>query len=142
MLHTVPLSTKAAMVLFIDMEKRILVIEDEPDIRDAMVETISDAGYTTLSAKDGRSGLQCALQEQPDLILLDLMMPHMNGTEVLTKLRQDPWGQKVPVIILTSMDDVTNIATTHEHHIADYVIKSHASLDEILQKVRIALFTD
>ena len=121
---------------------KILVVEDEADIREAMVDALLTTGSTILSAKDGQEGLATALAEQPDLILLDLVMPNMTGNEVLKKLRQDPWGRSVKVIILTAMDDVQNVATTHEYKISDYIIKTHNSLSEILNKVREVLHTD
>ena len=124
------------------IDKRVLIVEDEPDIREAMAETIADAGYEVLTATNGKEGLQKALEEKPDLILLDLIMPIMNGNEALEKLRQDPWGRNAKVLVLTSMDDVVHIAKSHEGKITDYIIKSHASLDEILSKVRLALHTD
>lgn len=122
-------------------EYKILIVEDEVDIREAMVDALTNAGFQTISAKDGSEGLQTALAEQPDLILLDLIMPNMNGVEVLKRLRQDPWGRDVKVIILTAMDDVQNVATTHEYKISDYIIKTHNSLREITNKVREALHT-
>lgn len=123
-------------------DKRVLLIEDEADIRDAMAETLEDAGYTVLTAGNGKEGLAIALAEHPDLILLDLMMPVMDGKTMLQKLRADAWGRSAKVMVLSTMDDVTNIATSHEHSIEDYIIKSHASLDEVVRKVRLAMHTD
>lgn len=123
-------------------KKHVVIIEDEPDIREALAEAISDAGYAVDTASNGKDGLALALREQPDLILLDLVMPIMDGKTVLQKLRADVWGRTARVIVLTAMDDVTNIATSHEHAIEDYIIKSHASLDEMLQKVRLAVHAD
>ncbi len=124
------------------MQKKILIIEDEPDIREALADAITSAGYEVDTAPNGSEGLDKAIASQPDLILLDLIMPVMGGKEALAKLRQDPWGRKARVVILTAMDDVSNVATTHEYNIVDYIIKSHASLDEILNKVRLALHTN
>jgi len=120
----------------------VLIVEDEPDIRDAMADALTSAGFHTLSAKDGIEGLSVATQEQPDVILLDLVMPNMDGNEMLEKLRQDPWGRSAKVIILTAMDDIHNVASTHEHKISDYIIKTHNSLREIVNKVREVAHTD
>ena len=119
--------------------KKILIVEDEADIREAMAEAITSAGFITLTAENGRVGLEIALKEHPDLILLDLMMPVLNGHETLKKLRDDTWGQHAKVIVLTAMDDVTNIATAHQKPINDYIIKAHTSLDELIKKIRLAL---
>ena len=123
------------------MSKKVLIVEDEADIRDAIADAITDAGYEAQTAGDGESGLAQAREWRPDLLLVDLVMPHMDGNAMLQKLRQDPWGKDVRVIVLTAMDDVQNVASTHENRIDDYIIKSHASLDEIINKVRLALFT-
>ena len=130
------------MVLSTDMDKSILIIEDEPDIREAIAEEIMSAGFTVHTAENGEVGLAKALEHEPDLILLDIKMPIMNGQEVLQKLRQDPWGQSAKIIMLTSMDDTRNIATAHQGEIVDYIIKAHHSLEEILAKVREAVYTE
>lgn len=122
------------------MDKNILLVEDEADIRDAMAEAISDAGFKVSTAENGEVGLNKALHEKPNLILLDIRMPIMGGQEMLQKLRQDPWGKQVKVIIMTAMDDVANVSVAHQSGIDDYLIKTHTSLDELLQKIRLALY--
>ena len=121
------------------MNMHVLIVEDEIDIREAMAEAIAEAGFTVTVAENGSVGLQKALAEHPDLILLDIIMPIMDGHEVLKRLRQDAWGRQARVIMLTSMDDVKNIATAHEEVIADYIIKAHSSLDDIVKKVRVII---
>jgi DNA-binding response OmpR family regulator len=123
------------------MEKHILIVEDEIDIREAMAEAATQEGFKVSTAENGQMGLEKALQEKPDLILLDIKMPVMDGHQTLQKLREDVWGRGVKVIMLTSMDDVKNIGEAHEGGITDYVIKAHSSLDEILNKVRIAIYS-
>lgn len=124
------------------MEKHVLIVEDESDIRDAMAEAVADAGFAVSTADNGSTGLDTALTKRPDLILLDIVMPIMDGHEVLEKLRQDDWGKTVKVIMLTSMDDVKNIAHAHESDITDYIIKAHSSLDDIVTKVKMEIHTD
>ncbi|MCB9812447.1 response regulator [Candidatus Nomurabacteria bacterium] len=119
------------------MSKTILLVEDEADIREAMSEAIADAGFTVLTAENGKAGLETALEKHPDLILLDIVMPIMDGHEMLEHLRQDAWGKKVKVIMLTAMDDVQNIAGAHEGSITDYLIKAHSSLEDIVAKVKL-----
>ncbi|MFW6210309.1 MAG: response regulator transcription factor [Patescibacteria group bacterium] len=122
--------------------KHILVVEDEPDIRDAIAEALTEAGFKVSTGGDGYAGLRLATLEHPDLILLDLVMPGLDGHAMLDKLRQDPWGKDAKVIILSSMDDLGNIAGAHEGKILDYIIKAHHSLDEIINKVRLAMYTE
>ena len=114
-------------------------MEDEVDIREAMAEALTQAGYTVIEAENGAIGLEKAIAHKPDLVLLDIIMPVMDGHGVLEKLRDDPWGKSAKVIVLTSRDDVQNIASAHAGAIQDYIIKAHASLDEIVKKVRLTL---
>jgi DNA-binding response OmpR family regulator len=118
------------------MDKKILIIDDEPDIREAIAEALTDAGFIVFSAENGEVGVEKALAEKPDVILLDIVMPVLDGHAALKKIRQDSWGQSVKVIMLTSMDDVHNVGDAHELNITDYLIKPHSSLAEIVKKVR------
>ena len=118
------------------MNKQILIVEDEPDLREAMVEVLTEAGFNVSAAGNGAEGLQTAIAEKPDLILMDLMMPIMDGHEMLKRLRQDPWGRNAHVVVLSAMDDVNNIGHAHEGKLEDYIIKAHTSLDELVNKVR------
>lgn len=118
------------------MNKHILIVEDEPDLREAMVEVLTEAGFNVSAAADGAQGLDFAIAEKPDLILMDLMMPIMDGHEMLRRLRLDPWGRSAHVVVLSAMDDVNNIGHAHEGKLEDYIIKAHTSLDELVNKVR------
>lgn len=129
------------MYYLCNMEKHILIVEDEPDIRDAMAEAVAQAGFEVSTAENGQVGLEKALEEKPDLILLDIVMPIMNGHELLQKLRQDQWGKSVKVVMLTSMDDVQNIGSAHKGNITDYIIKAHSSLDDIIAKVKVFIYS-
>ncbi|NEN93945.1 MAG: response regulator [Okeania sp. SIO3H1] len=124
------------------MNEKILIIEDEADIRVAMADVMESANYTVMTAENGAIGLEIALKEKPNLILLDLRMPEMDGHETLKRLRQNPWGKDAKVVILSAMDDVQNIGTAFEGQISDYIIKAHNSVDEILNKVRESLYTN
>jgi DNA-binding response OmpR family regulator len=121
--------------------KHILVVDDEIDLREALMEALSAEGYTVSGAEDGQVGLTKALAEHPDLILLDLMMPVMDGHQVLHALREDPWGKDAHVVVLSAMDDVSNVALAHDARPLDYFIKAHMSLDEIVKQVRLLLYT-
>jgi DNA-binding response OmpR family regulator len=124
------------------MEKRILLVEDEVDIREAMAEAVAQAGFSVSTANNGAVGLKIALEEHPDLILLDIVMPILDGHGFLERLRNDPWGKSAKVIMLTSMDDVSNIVNAHEGSINDYLIKAHSSLDDIVNKIKMNIYTD
>ncbi len=117
-------------------EKTILIIDDEKDLRDALHTALAAASFKIIEADNGAEGLALALKYKPDLILLDIMMPKMNGHETLQKLRLDPWGKNVPVLLLTNFDDATNISKGVELKSDDYIIKSQESLSAIVKKVK------
>lgn len=124
------------------MNKKILVVEDEKDLREAMADALTVAGYTVVAAENGERGLSEAFTHEPDLILLDLNMPVMDGFAMLEKLRAHPWGRKAKVVILSSLDDVKSIASAHTDKITDYFIKSNFSLKELVNKVRLAVHAE
>lgn len=124
------------------MRKSILVIEDEADMRDAIATALDKAEFHVITAENGEVGYQEAIAHEPDLILLDLMMPVMDGQETLAKLRQHPWGRDAKVVILTAMDDVMNVGTAYEQGISGYITKSTVSLAEIVNQVRQIIHTD
>lgn len=89
-----------------------------------------------LQEADGEEGYQTALAKHPDVILLDIMMPKMNGHQTLEQIRNDPWGKNAKVIFLSSLSDAENIVHAVEKNSEDYIVKSHASLAEIVAKVK------
>ena len=84
------------------MSKTILVIDDDKLIREGLVAMLKNAGQNVLEASNGKEGLDSALEQKPDLVVTDVRMPEMTGLEMITQLRTNEWGQKVPVIILTN----------------------------------------
>ena len=117
--------------------KVILVVEDERDLREAIADILRLKHYNPLEAKNGREGVELALGKHPELILLDLIMPEMDGMTALKKIREDTWGASVPVIILT------NLSATNEQLVEDmvthkpmhYLIKSDWKLHDVVTKV-------
>ena len=83
--------------------KTILVIEDEVSLRMAMVSKIAEERFQTIEAENGQQGLKIALEKHPDLIVLDLMLPVMDGMAFLTELQKDPWGKDAKVIVLSNL---------------------------------------
>ena len=82
---------------------KVLVVDDDRRIRNLLVANLSDDGYDVTEAKDGKAALELALHERPDILLLDVMMPEMDGFEVLKRLRETPTTQAIPVILLTAL---------------------------------------
>lgn len=119
------------------MEKsKILIIDDEKDLREALHESLVSAGLIVYTAIDGKDGLAQAFLHKPDLILLDISMPQMNGHQVLHELRKDPWGKHVHVLLLTNADDPTNIVEGVGQKSDEYIIKSQISLKDVTKKVK------
>lgn len=102
---------------------KILVVEDDQDIRDLLVDSLADLGYDVVEAADGGTGFQCALAEHPDIILLDVMMPVMDGYEVLQKLRVDPATKSVPVIMVSAKGQEQDISTAIDAGAWSYIVK-------------------
>ncbi len=86
-------------------KKRVLVVDDEPDLVQMMKLRLEADGYEVLTASDGQGGLQRAQNEKPDLIILDLMMPKMDGYKVCTMLKRDTRHQNIPIVLFTARAD-------------------------------------
>lgn len=115
------------------MGKTILIVEDEQNIVDILSFNLSREGYDTLEAYDGRTGLQLALEQNPDLILLDLMLPEMNGFDVCRKLREA--GSAVPILMLTAREEETDKVLGLELGADDYITKPFA-MRELMARVK------
>lgn len=115
------------------MSKRILIVEDEKNIVDILSFNLGREGYDTLEALDGKTGLQLALEQDPDLILLDLMLPEMNGFDVCRALREQ--GRTTPVIMLTAREEETDKVLGLELGADDYITKPF-SMRELLARVK------
>jgi CheY-like chemotaxis protein len=83
--------------------KKVLIIDDEPDVLSYLQMLLSDAGYETVTATNGREGMEIARQEKPDLVTLDVSMPESSGTRFYREIRQDPDLANVPVVIVTAV---------------------------------------
>src|SRR5881296_3705850 len=98
-MYTPPLPRKRGLLAL------ILVVDDEPDLLALLVDQVSSLGYDALAAGDGTEGLRLALDRQPDVILTDVIMPYMDGLEMLERLRSRPETRGIPVIALTALTD-------------------------------------
>jgi len=107
------------------MDKKIsvLVIEDEADIRDLLRRTLRFEGFDVYSAADGSQGLEIALRQQPDVILLDWVMPKMDGMEVLSELRRDERTKDIIVFMLTAKNMMKDVSMALTNGANDYIVK-------------------
>jgi len=122
--------------------KKILVVEDSPALAESLQDLFTLQGYTALLAPNGKTGLELALAEHPDLILLDLKLPDIDGYEVLRQIRKDSWGKKATVLILTASDLSETIPEDLNLTENDIMRKTNYGLDEILARVYATLFKD
>ena len=115
------------------MKKRVLIVEDEKNIVDILSFNLNREGYDTLEAYDGEAGLQLALEQNPDLILLDLMLPKMNGFDVCRTIRAE--GRSTPIVMLTAREEETDKVLGLELGADDYITKPF-SMRELLARVK------
>ena len=119
------------------LNKKILIVEDEAPLRNAVTDILTFEGFTVFQAKNGQEGLDLALKEHPDLILLDLMMPIMDGLTMLEKLRQDvEFGKTAAVILLTNINDPEKVAMATEAGSYDFLVKSDWNIEDVVKKIK------
>jgi DNA-binding response OmpR family regulator len=117
-------------------KKKILVVDDDNNLRKVLIDKLDLSGFDAIGASNGKEGLEKALEIHPDVILLDILMPIMNGQQMLKELREDDWGKKAKVIMLTVIEDVSSIAQAVEDGSLAYLIKTNETMDEVVAKVK------
>ena len=115
--------------------QRILLAEDDRFLRKAAEATLRQHGFTVLTAVDGEEALRLARAERPDLILLDLIMPKLQGFEVLRSLKQDPATSPIPVIVFSNLGQERDIRQAMEAGAAEYVIKVNLTLHDLVKRI-------
>ena len=120
------------------MAHRVLIVEDEPDIRDLLVFHLEREGYQVAQSRSGAEALRLARATPPDLVLLDLMLPEMDGLEVCRRLRQDPATMALPIVMLTARGDEVDRVLGLELGADDYVTKPF-SPRELVARIRAVL---
>ncbi len=121
--------------------KKILLVEDEEVLRNALFKRLENEHFSVFQSKNGEEGLKVALDEKPDLILLDIGLPDLNGMEVMEKIRQNSdWGKVVPIIILTNFNTNNSIIeSVVKDNPAYYMVKAESTLDLVIEKVKSCL---
>lgn len=117
------------------MPKKILIVEDDKFLRQLVTKKVSKRDFDIVEAVDGESALERAGKENPDLILLDLILPGMDGFEVLSELKDDPELSTIPVIILSNLGQKEEIEKGLQMGAEDYLVKAHFTLGEIVEKI-------
>lgn len=121
--------------------QRILLAEDDRFLRKSAGAMLRRQGFMVLAAEDGEEALRLARTESPDLILLDIIMPKIQGFDVLKALKSDPHTSPIPVIILSNLGQESDSLAAREMGALDYWVKSNLALEELATRVGQALAT-
>jgi len=116
--------------------KKILVVEDDQILNKVLVDYLKPAGFLMISAFEGEEALVKTISEKPDLILLDIMLPKINGYDVLKSIRKNNQTKNIPVILLTNLDGVSEIQKAFEIGATTYLVKSEFKLEEVADKIK------
>jgi len=121
------------------MAKKILVVEDDKFLRKVISLKLDREGYEVSEAVDGEKGAEKIKKEKPDLVLLDLILPGIDGFEFLSKVKTDPVLSKIPIIILSNLGQKDDIEKGLKMGANDYLVKAHFTPDEIITKIKLIL---
>jgi len=116
--------------------KKILIVEDDKFLRELMSRKLREEGYEVIEAMDGDAGLKKMKKEKPDLVLLDLILPEIDGFEVLATKKEDPEIAKIPVIILSNLGQREDVEKGLSLGAIDYLVKASFTPGEIVEKVK------
>ncbi len=116
--------------------KKILVVEDEKILSDILRDSLENAGFTVIVASDGQEGLAMALDQKPDFILLDILMPKKDGLSMLQDLRATEQGRTVPVMMLTNLSDIEDVNQALATGAYAYIIKSDWDMADVVVSIQ------
>lgn len=116
-------------------KRRILIVDDDPLIRRIVAQSLTEVGFQTQAVASGQTAVALVRQAPPDLVLLDVMMPGLDGYHVCRLLRQEPQGASVPIIMLTAMDEIESVVKGLRSGADDYITKPFA-IDELVMRVQ------
>ncbi len=121
------------------MTKKVLIIEDDKFLRELLGKKLSSLGYNVVLAVDGEEGLEKIKSEKPNIVLLDLILPGINGFEVLEKSKKDPTINEIPIIILSNLGQSEDIERGLKLGAKDFLVKAHFTPQEIVNKLQAVL---
>lgn len=116
--------------------KKILIVEDEPVLLELFADKFVSEGFKTLQATTAEEGIKLALKNKPDFILLDIILPKMDGITMLKMVRDDSWGKNVPVIILSNVTDQERVSQAMKYGVYDYIVKTDLILNDLVKQVK------
>ncbi|MBI1971252.1 MAG: response regulator [Candidatus Wildermuthbacteria bacterium] len=116
--------------------QKILVIEDDPFLRELTTQKLSKEGYEVFESADGEKGLELAKEKKPNLVLLDMMLPGIDGFRVLQHLKENHATNSIPVVILSNLGGKEDVERALELGAADFLIKVQFTPEEVIEKIR------
>jgi DNA-binding response OmpR family regulator len=119
-----------------DNKTTIVLVEDDIALTEMYSLKFSEAGYNLKTASDGASGLEMIFSEKPSIILLDIMMPKMDGFAVLTELKKNDTTKNIPVLMLTNLGQKTDMEKSKELGANDYIVKASMTPSQVLEKIK------
>jgi CheY-like chemotaxis protein len=119
-----------------NQERSVLIVDDEDSLTHVLARKFSDEGITAYTACNGREGLALALEKHPSVILLDIMMPEMDGFDVMNALHEDEWGKTVPIILLTNSSSIDTVAKAVSSGMSEFLVKTEMKLDQVVEHVK------
>lgn len=118
------------------MSKKILLVEDDKFLRELIAKKLLASGYEIIEATEGESAVAKAKEFKPDLVLLDLILPGIDGFGILAKIKEDPTISKTPVIVLSNLSQQEEVEKALKLGAADFLIKAHFVPGEIIEKIK------
>ena len=122
-----------------ELKKKILIVEDDRFLRELMAKKLAAEGFDVKEAVDGEDGIKKAKEEKPNLILLDLILPGIDGFEVLSRIKEDPSLEVIPVIILSNLGQREDVERGLKLGADDYLVKAKFTPSEIISKIKALL---
>ncbi len=117
--------------------KKILIVEDEVAMRHALADKFKNSGFEVFTAPDGEAGLAVANKKKPDLVMLDILMPKMDGISLTKNIREgNSWGKEVPIIMLTNLTDPDSVSEVAGYGVFDFLVKTDWRLDDVVNLVK------
>jgi DNA-binding response OmpR family regulator len=117
----------------------VLIVEDETDLRGLLKKKLTDENFEVFEAENGKTGLEVSLSKHPDIILLDVIMPVMDGLSMLEELRKNEWGKSAKVIVLSNLNEAEKVSESLEKNIYNYLIKANWEPDDIVKLIKKSL---
>jgi len=116
--------------------KKILITEDDKVLREALSDYLTKEGFEVVAAANGEEGIEMAKKENPDLLLLDIILPKKDGFEVIKEIKSDEKTKNIPIVLLTNLESSSDIEKALELGAMTYLVKSDYSLEEVVMKVK------